>query len=73
MAIIWVLPHSFDDVVRTISVLDNFDKQSVIQLLKDVFERALQWQSTKGTASGGMRLYSMRGNQATHLQVGEWD
>ena len=26
MAIIRVLPHSFDDVVRTISVLDKFDK-----------------------------------------------
>ena len=33
MAIIRALPHSFDDVVRTISVLDKFDKQSVIQLL----------------------------------------
>ena len=29
MAIIRVLPHSFDDIVRTISVLDKFDKQSV--------------------------------------------
>ena len=31
MAIIRVLPHSFDDVVRTISILDKFDKPSVIQ------------------------------------------
>ena len=33
MAIIRALPHSFDDVVRTISVLDKFDKPSVIQSL----------------------------------------
>ena len=33
MAIIRALPHAFDDVVRTISVLDKFDKQSVIQSL----------------------------------------
>ena len=33
MAIIRALPHSFDDVVHTISVLDKFDKQSVVQLL----------------------------------------
>ena len=36
MAIIRVLPHSFDDVIRTISVLDKFDKQSVIQLLRNI-------------------------------------
>jgi hypothetical protein len=29
MAIIRALPHSFDDVIGTISVLDKFDKQSV--------------------------------------------
>jgi hypothetical protein len=34
MAIIRALPHSFDDIVRTISVLDKFDKQSVIQSLR---------------------------------------
>ena len=33
MAIIRALPQSFDDVVCTISVLDKFDKQSVIQSL----------------------------------------
>ncbi len=33
MAIIRALPHSFDDVVWTISVLDKFDKPSVIQVL----------------------------------------
>ena len=36
MAIIRALPHSFDDVVRTILVLDKFDKQSVIQLLRNM-------------------------------------
>src|SRR5258708_6254694 len=36
MAIIRALPHSFDDVIRTISVLDKFDKQSVIQTLRNM-------------------------------------
>ena len=36
MAIIRALPHSFDDVIRTISVLDKFDKQSVIQSLRNM-------------------------------------
>ena len=36
MAIIRALPHSFDDVVRTISVLDKSDKQSVIQSLRNM-------------------------------------
>ncbi len=36
MAIIRALPHSFDDVIRTISVLDKFDKQSVIQMLRNM-------------------------------------
>jgi gag-polypeptide of LTR copia-type len=36
MAIIRALPHSFDDVVRTISILDKFDKPSVIQSLRNM-------------------------------------
>jgi hypothetical protein len=36
MAIIRALPHSFDDIVCTISVLDKFDKQSVIQSLRNM-------------------------------------
>ena len=36
MAIIRALPHSFDDIVQTISVLDKFDKQSVIQSLRNM-------------------------------------
>ena len=40
MTIIRALPHSFDNVVRTISVLDKFDKQSVIQLLQTWTRRA---------------------------------
>ena len=36
MAIIRALPHSFDDVVQTISVLDKFDKQSVVQSLRNM-------------------------------------
>jgi translation initiation factor 2B subunit (eIF-2B alpha/beta/delta family) len=34
--IIRALPHSFNDVVRTISVLDKFDKPSVIQSLRNM-------------------------------------
>ena len=40
-------------------------------LLKDVSERALEWQSTKGTASGGIRTRFIKGKVATDLQVGE--
>src|SRR6266404_7358829 len=36
MAIIRALPHSFDEVICTISVLDKFDKQSVIQSLRNM-------------------------------------
>ena len=36
MAIIRAPPHSFDDIVRTISVLNKFDKQSVIQSLRNM-------------------------------------
>jgi transposase InsO family protein len=36
MAMIRALPHSFDDVVRTISVLDAFKKQTVIQALRNM-------------------------------------
>ena len=36
MAIIRALPQSFDDVVRTISILDKFDKQRVIQSLRNM-------------------------------------
>jgi hypothetical protein len=36
MAIIQALPQSFDDVVRTISILDKFEKASVVQLLRNM-------------------------------------
>jgi hypothetical protein len=36
MAIIWVLPQSFDDIVRTISILDKFEKASVVQSLRNM-------------------------------------
>ena len=36
LAIIRTIPQSFDNVVRTISVLDKFDKQSVIQSLRNM-------------------------------------
>src|SRR6266850_2125901 len=36
MAIIRALPHSFDNIVRTISILDKFDRPSVIQSLQNM-------------------------------------
>src|SRR5882762_8467586 len=36
MAIIRSLPHQFDDVIRTISILDVFDKQKVINGLRNM-------------------------------------
>jgi len=36
IAIIRALSHSFDNVVQTISVLDKFDKPSVIQALQNI-------------------------------------
>src|SRR5947208_3260978 len=46
MAIIRALPHSFDDVVRTISVLDKFDKQSVVQSLRNMDQTRANLSST---------------------------
>jgi len=46
MAIIRVLPHAFDDVVRTMSVLDKFDKQSVIQSLRNMDQTRANLSST---------------------------
>ena len=42
IAIIRVFPHSFDDVVRTISVLDMFDQQSVIPISQEHGSNLLQ-------------------------------
>jgi hypothetical protein len=36
MSIIRALPHYFDNVICTISVLDKYDKQSVIQSLRNI-------------------------------------
>jgi hypothetical protein len=36
MAIIRALSHSFDNIICTILVMDKFDKQSVIQLLRNM-------------------------------------
>jgi hypothetical protein len=52
MAIIRALPHSFDDVVRTISVLDKFDKQSVIQSLRNMDQ-------TRSNLSGTSTAFSV--------------
>ena len=46
MAIIRALPHSFDDVVRTISILDKFDKPSVIQSLRNMDQTRSNLSST---------------------------
>jgi hypothetical protein len=52
MAIIRALPHSFNDVVRTISVLDKFDKQSVIQSLRNMDQ-------TRSNLSGTSTAFSV--------------
>jgi hypothetical protein len=46
MAIIRALPHSFDDVVRSISILDKFDKPSVIQSLQNMDQTCTNLSST---------------------------
>ena len=46
MAIIRALPQSFDDIVCTISVLDKFDKQSVIQSLRNMDHTRVNLSST---------------------------
>jgi len=46
MAIIRALPHSFDDVVWTILVLDKFDKPSVIQVLWNMDQTCANLSST---------------------------
>jgi translation initiation factor 2B subunit (eIF-2B alpha/beta/delta family) len=46
MAIIRALLHSFNNVVRTISVLDKFDKQSVIQSLRNMDQTRANLSST---------------------------
>ena len=46
MAIIRALPHSFDDVVRTISILDKFDKPSVLQSLRNMDQTRTNLSST---------------------------
>ena len=49
MVIIRALPHSFDDVVRTISVLDKFDKPSIIQSLHNMDHTCANLSSTTST------------------------
>ena len=46
MAIIRVLPHFFDDIMRTISILDKFDKPSVIQSLRNMDQTHINLSST---------------------------
>jgi len=56
MAIIRALPHSFDDIVRTISVLDKFDKPSMIQSFHNMDHTHTNLSSTTSAfaASSGM-------------------
>ena len=61
MAIIRVLPHSFDDVVRTISVLDKFDKQSVVQSLRNM-------EQTHSNLSGATSAFSASSTAPRHFK-----
>ena len=60
MAIIRALPHSFDDVVRTISVLDKFDKQSVIQSLRNMDQTRSNLSGTSSAFSASSTLSKSR-------------
>ena len=60
MAIIRALPHSFDDVVRTISVLDKFDKQSVIQLLRNMDQTHSNLSGTSSAFAASSALPRLR-------------
>ena len=66
MAIIRALPQSFDDVVRTISVLDKFDKQSVIQSLRNMDHTRANLSSTTSAfaASSGAPRRSQNASTA---------
>ena len=66
MAIIRALPHSFDDVVHTISVLDKFDKPSVIQSLCNMDHTHTNLSSTTSafTASTGAPRRSQNASTA---------
>jgi hypothetical protein len=54
MAIIRALPHSFDDVMQTISVLDKFDKQSVVQSLRNMDQTRVNLSSTTSTFAASL-------------------
>ena len=69
MAIIRALPHSFDDVVRTISVLDKFDKQSVIQSLRNMDQTRSNLSGTSAAFSASSALPRSR-SKAIHHQHG---
>ena len=60
MAIIRALPHSFDNIMHTISVLDKFDKPSVVQLLCNIDHACANLSSTTSTftASSGVPRHS---------------
>jgi hypothetical protein len=68
MAIIRVLSHSFDDVVCTISVLDKFDKSSVIQSLRNMDQTYSNLSGTSSAFSASLappRLYSKVSSTST--------
>src|SRR5258708_14561817 len=69
MAIIRALPHSFDDVIRTISVLDKFDKQSVIQTLRNMDQTRsnLSGTSTAFYAAPASQKASQRPSQVSSM------
>jgi hypothetical protein len=67
MAIIRVLPHSFDDIVRSISVLDKSDKQSVIQSLQNMDQTCTNFSetSTAFSALSAPQKVSPKSSQAS--------
>src|SRR5258708_14792430 len=69
MAIIRALPHSFDNIIHTISVLDKFDKQSVIQMLRNMDQKNsnLSGTSTAFYAAPASQKVSQRPSQVSSM------
>jgi hypothetical protein len=67
MSIIRALPHYFDNVICTISVLDKYDKQSVIQSLRNIdqMHNNLSGSSTAYFVLSASQKASQRQPQAT--------
>jgi LTR polyprotein gag-polypeptide-like protein len=71
IAIIRALPHSFGNVICIISVLDKFDKQSVIQMLRNMDQTCsnLSGTSTAFHAAPAIQRASQRPSQVLSMSL----